>query len=151
LVSHRDDWPPIALNEDVDDIIMSDSDENVALMRKAVAGDETALRELFGQYRDRLKRMVRLRLSRRLQGRIDDSDVLQESYLEVARRLEAAGTVLDLRVDLNHTSLADPLSSAPLWYRAIISSSLEAEAFAQRLDIPCAIRRRISSSRAVSA
>jgi RNA polymerase sigma-70 factor, ECF subfamily len=71
----------------VDDIIMSDSDENGALVRKAVAGDETALRELFGQYRDRLKRMVRLRLSRRLQGRIDDSDVLQESYLEVARRL----------------------------------------------------------------
>ena len=32
--------------------------------------------------------MVRLRLSRRLAGRIDDSDVLQESFLEIAKRLE---------------------------------------------------------------
>ena len=31
--------------------------------------------------------MVHLRLSRRLAGRVDDSDVLQESYLEVANRL----------------------------------------------------------------
>lgn len=64
-----------------------DSDENEALVQQAVGGDEAALRELFDRYRDRLKRMVRLRLSRRLQGRIDDSDVLQESFLEVAQRL----------------------------------------------------------------
>ena len=32
--------------------------------------------------------MVHLRLSRRLAGRVDDSDVVQESYLEVARRLD---------------------------------------------------------------
>ena len=31
--------------------------------------------------------MIHLRLSRRLQGRIDDSDVLQEAYLDVSRRL----------------------------------------------------------------
>ncbi|HEY3966452.1 MAG TPA: sigma-70 family RNA polymerase sigma factor [Planctomycetaceae bacterium] len=66
---------------------MSDSDENADLVRQAVAGDEAALSELFGRYRDRLKRMVRLRLSRRLQGRVDDSDVLQESFLDVSRRL----------------------------------------------------------------
>ena len=30
--------------------------------------------------------MIRLRLDRRLQGRIDSSDVLQDAYLEVARR-----------------------------------------------------------------
>jgi RNA polymerase sigma-70 factor (ECF subfamily) len=72
----------------VEHIIMSDSDENAALVEKAVAGDQAAFRELFEQYRERLKRMVRLRLSRRLQGRVDDSDVLQESYLEVARRLQ---------------------------------------------------------------
>jgi RNA polymerase sigma-70 factor (ECF subfamily) len=67
--------------------IMSEPDENEAIVQRAVAGDEAALHELFGRYRDRLKRMVRLRLSRRLQGRIDDSDVLQESFLEVAQRL----------------------------------------------------------------
>ena len=31
--------------------------------------------------------MVHLRLSRRLAGRVDDSDILQEAYLDAARRL----------------------------------------------------------------
>jgi RNA polymerase sigma-70 factor, ECF subfamily len=57
------------------------------LLLLAAAGDQPALSELFSRYRDRLKRMVHLRLSRRLQGRVDDSDVLQESYLDIARRL----------------------------------------------------------------
>jgi hypothetical protein len=32
--------------------------------------------------------MIHLRLSRRVQGRVDDSDVLQETFLDVARRLK---------------------------------------------------------------
>lgn len=58
------------------------------LLQKAAAGDEQAARELFLRHRDRLKRMVHLRLSRRLQGRVDDSDVLQEAYLDVSKRLD---------------------------------------------------------------
>jgi RNA polymerase sigma-70 factor (ECF subfamily) len=42
---------------------------------------------LFDRYRDRLKKMVRMRLNPRLQGRVDDSDVLQDAYVEAARRL----------------------------------------------------------------
>src|ERR1700730_6290144 len=57
------------------------------VLRRAVAGDEEALRALFTAHRDRLKRMVQLRLSRRLAGRVDDSDVLQEAFVEVARKL----------------------------------------------------------------
>jgi RNA polymerase sigma-70 factor, ECF subfamily len=57
------------------------------LLVQAAAGDETALTQLFSRYRMRLKQMVRLRLNRRLQGRIDDSDILQEAYLEAAKRL----------------------------------------------------------------
>jgi RNA polymerase sigma-70 factor (ECF subfamily) len=57
------------------------------LMRQALAGDREALARLFALYRDRLRAMVRLRLDRRLQGRLDPSDVLQEAYLDVARRL----------------------------------------------------------------
>lgn len=56
------------------------------LLRRARAGDEAALGALFVRYRDRLRRMVRLRLDRRLSGRIDTSDVLQDAYLDVARR-----------------------------------------------------------------
>jgi RNA polymerase sigma-70 factor (ECF subfamily) len=57
------------------------------LHARAAAGDQEALRQLFPQYRDRLKRMVHLRLSRRLQGRVDDSDVIQEAFLEISRKL----------------------------------------------------------------
>ncbi len=56
------------------------------LLGRAKAGDERALGELFSQYRDRLERMVRLRLDRRLYGRLDPADVLQDAYLDLARR-----------------------------------------------------------------
>ena len=39
------------------------------------------------RHRDRLKRMVHLRFSRRLQGRVDDSDVIQEAFLSISCRL----------------------------------------------------------------
>ena len=57
------------------------------LIRSAADGDGPALAELFGRYRKRLRQMVRLRLDRRLQGRVDPSDVLQEAYLDVAQQL----------------------------------------------------------------
>jgi RNA polymerase sigma-70 factor (ECF subfamily) len=54
---------------------------------RAAGGDPAALGSVFAEHRPRLRRMVQLRLDRRLQGRIDPSDVLQEAYLEVARSL----------------------------------------------------------------
>lgn len=48
---------------------------------------ESAVAELFSQYRDRLEGMVDFRLDRRLIGRIDPADVLQEAYIEVSRRI----------------------------------------------------------------
>jgi hypothetical protein len=53
--------------------------------------DQDALAELFAHYRERLKRMVLLRLDHRLQGKIDASDVLQEAYLDLARRANEIG------------------------------------------------------------
>jgi RNA polymerase sigma-70 factor (ECF subfamily) len=50
------------------------------------AGDAAALAELFERHRSRLEQMLRLRLDRRLQGRLDPADVLQEAYLDFARR-----------------------------------------------------------------
>src|SRR5215813_9820154 len=61
----------------------SDTDVLLARIRE---GDQCALAALFNRYRDRLRRMVRLRLDRRLQGRLDPSDVLQEAYLDVVKR-----------------------------------------------------------------
>lgn len=63
-----------------------ESSETRDLLRQAGAGDEQALAELFAHHRDRLRQMVRLRLDRRLQGRLDPSDVLQEAYLVFSRR-----------------------------------------------------------------
>jgi RNA polymerase sigma-70 factor (ECF subfamily) len=64
-----------------------DPESLVELLRRAAAGDQEALSELFDSHRERLLRMVRLRLSRRLRGRVDEEDVLQEAFLEAARRL----------------------------------------------------------------
>jgi RNA polymerase sigma-70 factor (ECF subfamily) len=50
------------------------------------AGDPAAAGELFGACRERLKKMVRLRLDRRVQGRLDASDVLQEAFLDAQRK-----------------------------------------------------------------
>jgi RNA polymerase sigma-70 factor (ECF subfamily) len=65
-----------------------ESGELSSLLQRAAGGDEPALEELFSRYRKRLKRMVHLRLSRRLQGRVDDSDILQESFLDISQRLK---------------------------------------------------------------
>jgi RNA polymerase sigma-70 factor (ECF subfamily) len=70
----------------------SESSKTDDLLHRASAGDGQALAELFALYRERLWRMVYLRLDRRLQGRLDPEDVLQEAYLVLARRFpEYAG------------------------------------------------------------
>ena len=57
------------------------------LLARARAGDAAALETIFARHRDRLRRMVEIRLDRRVQARIDASDVVQEAYLEVLTRL----------------------------------------------------------------
>jgi RNA polymerase sigma-70 factor, ECF subfamily len=74
------------------------------------AGDRHALAKLFDQYRDRLRRMVELRLDPRLRGRLDASDVLQEAFLDVAGDLDAY--------------LADPKLPPLLWLRVHVGRRL---------------------------
>jgi len=57
------------------------------LIQRAGQGDTKGLEALLQRYRVRLRRMIKLRLDRRLQGRVDPSDVIQEAYLEVSRQL----------------------------------------------------------------
>jgi RNA polymerase sigma-70 factor (ECF subfamily) len=59
------------------------------LLDRARRGDRAAVEELFGKHRSRLRRAIALRLDRRVAARADASDVLQETYLEAARRLPA--------------------------------------------------------------
>lgn len=62
--------------------------ETVQLIERARAGDQSALADLFERYRERLRRMVDLRLDRQLAGRVDPSDVLQEAFIDLARKLK---------------------------------------------------------------
>ena len=58
------------------------------LLQRVKQGDQQARDELFVRHRDRLLRMVRLRLDQRLHGRIDASDVIQDTHLEALQRLD---------------------------------------------------------------
>jgi RNA polymerase sigma-70 factor (ECF subfamily) len=80
------------------------------LLRRAKSGDEAALATLFTHYRERLRKMVRLRLDRRVYGRLDPSDILQEAFLDVARRF--------------HEYAAAPTTSFYLWLRALTGQRL---------------------------
>jgi RNA polymerase sigma-70 factor, ECF subfamily len=90
---------------------MSDqSDADQAVLRRICAGEERALGELFGTHRERLRRMVQLRLDRRLQGRIDPSDVIQEAFVDASRRLDEYA--------------ADPKMPPFLWLRFLTAQRL---------------------------
>jgi RNA polymerase sigma-70 factor, ECF subfamily len=88
----------------------SESGETEALIRRVEKGDEAALAEIFARYRGRLRRMIKLRLDRRLQGRFDPSDVLQEAFIDVARR--------------SREYLEDPTMPVFLWLRWITGEKL---------------------------
>src|SRR4029079_11851731 len=61
-----------------------DTDE---LLRLAAEGHDPARQELLGRHRDRLRRMVAVRMDRRLAARIDPSDVVQEALAAAHRDL----------------------------------------------------------------
>ena len=62
--------------------------EHCELIELATAGDQQALADVFEQFRERLERVVSLRMDHRLQGRFDVSDVLQEAFMDASRRLQ---------------------------------------------------------------
>jgi RNA polymerase sigma-70 factor, ECF subfamily len=84
--------------------------ETIVLFERLRAGDRGALVELFQRHRDRLRRMVELRMDVRLQGRIDASDVLQDGFLDLAKRLDSY--------------LSEPKLPVFLWLRLIVSDRL---------------------------
>ncbi len=64
-------------------------DQDEVLRSRLKRGDTNALAEIFALHKRRLWRMVDLRLDDRLRYRIDPEDVLQESYLNAAQRLNS--------------------------------------------------------------
>src|SRR5215472_13321584 len=63
------------------------SSETNRLLRQAAQGDPEQFGAVLERCRPRLRRMLALRIDPRLHGRIDPSDVIQETYLEASARL----------------------------------------------------------------
>ncbi len=66
----------------------ANSNETDRMIDRARAGDPAAWNDVFARHRERLRRMVQMRLDYRLHGRIDASDVIQDAYLEASRRMD---------------------------------------------------------------
>jgi RNA polymerase sigma-70 factor (ECF subfamily) len=67
----------------------SGTSETDLLLDRAAAGDRSAREVLVQRHRNRLRRMVALRLDRRLAARVDPSDIVQEALADAADRLDA--------------------------------------------------------------
>jgi RNA polymerase sigma-70 factor (ECF subfamily) len=88
----------------------TNSSQTNELLRRAAAGDASAWSSLLEDQRARLRRMIALRLDRRVQRRIDPSDVLQEAYAWAARQLEGY--------------LREPNLPFHLWLRLIVEQKI---------------------------
>jgi RNA polymerase sigma-70 factor (ECF subfamily) len=91
-------------------LMENDSADSADLIERARAGDREALNALFDRHRDRLRRMVQVRLDPRLQARLDASDVVQDAYVEVVERLDEY--------------LRDPKLPLFLWLRLVVGERL---------------------------
>jgi RNA polymerase sigma-70 factor (ECF subfamily) len=66
---------------------MSAAEQTDCLLARFRGSDSEALGELFELHRERLWRMLFVRLDSRLRSRVAPDDVLQETFLDVARRI----------------------------------------------------------------
>src|SRR5262245_7992095 len=70
------DWP------------MYEDRETDELLNRTRRGDARAREQLLDRYRERLRRMVAVRIDPRLAARLDPSDVVQDALVEAARGLD---------------------------------------------------------------
>lgn len=90
--------------------LVDNSSDTVELLERVRAGDAEALNTIFARHRDRLCRMVQLRLDGRLQARLDASDVIQDAFVEITQRLEEY--------------LQNPRAPFFLWLRLVVGERL---------------------------
>jgi RNA polymerase sigma-70 factor, ECF subfamily len=107
--------------------------DTVQLLERLRAGDRRALADLFQLHRDRLRRMVELRMDARLHGRIDASDVLQDGFIDLAKRVDSY--------------LSDPKLPVFLWLRLVVSDRL---ATYHRQHLGTALRDADGRSRSIA-
>jgi RNA polymerase sigma-70 factor, ECF subfamily len=69
------------------DAMAENSHETNHFLERAAQGDKEAWGTLLARHRERLRRMVALRLDHRLQARIDASDVIQDAFVDASKQL----------------------------------------------------------------
>lgn len=82
-------------------------DETVERLRE---GGSDAFAGFYSEYHDRLWRLVHFRLDRRLRGRVDAEDILQEAYLDAVDRL--------------HHYLDNTQTSLFVWVRMVVLQTM---------------------------
>ncbi len=95
------------------------------LIAQAKGGDASAINQLMDRHRNSLRQLVRMRLDRKIQKRIDVSDVVQDVLVEANRRLQRY--------------LEDPVMPFHLWLRQIAKDRI----------IDAHRRHRVSAKRSV--
>ncbi len=108
------------------------SSQTNRLLQRPIEKDQQALADLFARHRERLRKMVRLRLDRRLRGRFDSTTVLQRIYQEVQRRIGEY--------------LAGPPGSFFLWLRQLTGQYIK-ELHRQYLDDQAGAGQEINLAR----
>lgn len=95
------------------------------LIQQAKDGNVSAVNELMDRHRNSLRQLVRMRLDRKIQNRVDVSDVVQDVLIEANRRLT--------------NYLSDPMMPFHLWLRQIAKDRI----------IDAHRRHRVSARRSV--
>ena len=80
-------------------------DKTLELLDQVRGGDDDAVNVLIDRHRNALRHLVRMRLDRKIQRRVDVSDVVQDVLIEANRRLK--------------TYLENPVMPFHLWIRHI--------------------------------
>ena len=104
------------------------------LLAAAREGDSSAVNQLLTRHRDALRRLVGMRLDRKIQRRVDVSDIVQEVLFDAGRRLEdyLANPVMPFHLWLRHMA-RDRIIDAHRRHRASAKRSVDRE---QQLAVP---------------
>lgn len=101
---------PVISGEEATRFEPEPADSQLLTLLKANGEDELA--KYFMENRERLHRMIEMRLDRRLTQRVDASDVLQEGFVDAAKRLQEY--------------IDDPTMPLFIWIRFLVGQKLAA-------------------------
>ncbi len=88
----------------------NDTPESDEYIKTLQSGGKDALAGLFLQNRERLRRMIQLRMDQRLAQRVDASDILQDGFMDASKKLEGY--------------LEDPRIPFVVWLRLVVGQRL---------------------------